>query len=43
MTNKIVTVYDNLLFPGCSTCFEEYLHSSSGASKLYYSFCYYTL
>ena len=36
------TVYDNLLFPGCCTCFERYFRSSSGASKLYYSFWYYT-
>jgi len=26
------TVYDNLLFLGCSTCFERYFRSSSGAS-----------
>jgi hypothetical protein len=32
------TVWDNLLFLGCSTCFERYFRSSSGASKLYYSF-----
>jgi hypothetical protein len=31
-----------LLFLGCSTCFERYFRSSSGASKLYYSFWYYT-
>ena len=36
------TVYDNLLFLGCSTCFEWHFRSSSGASKLYYSFWYYT-
>jgi hypothetical protein len=36
------TVWDNLLFLDCSTCFEPYFRSSSGASKLYYSFCYYT-
>jgi hypothetical protein len=36
------TVYDNLLFLGCSPCFERYFSSSSGASKLYYSFWYYT-
>jgi hypothetical protein len=35
------TVYDNLLFLGRSTCFERYFRSS-GASKLYYSFWYYT-
>ena len=35
-------VYDNLLFLGCSTCFERYFRSSSGASKLCYSFWYYT-
>jgi hypothetical protein len=27
---------------GCSTCFKRYFRSSSGASKLYYSFWYYT-
>jgi len=32
----------NLLFLGCSTCFERYFRSSSGTSKLYYSFWYYT-
>jgi len=37
------TVYDNLLFLGCSTCFGQYFRSSSGTSKLYYSFWYYTL
>jgi len=37
------TVYENLLFFGCSTCFERYFRSSSGASKLYYSFWYYTV
>jgi len=36
------TVWDNFLFLGCSTCFERYFRSSSGASKLYYSFWYYT-
>jgi len=36
------TVYDNLLFLGCFTCFERYFRSSSGVSKLYYSFWYYT-
>jgi len=36
------TVWDNLLFLGCSTCFERYFRSSSGASKFYYSFWYYT-
>ena len=36
------TVYDNLLFLGCSTCFELYFRSSSEASKMYYSFWYYT-
>ena len=36
------TVWDNLLFLGCCTCFERYFRSSSGASKLYYSFWYYT-
>ena len=34
------TVQDSLLFLGCSTCFERYFRSSSGASKLYYSFWY---
>ena len=29
------TVKDNLLFLGCSTCFERYFRSSSGVSKLY--------
>ena len=29
------TVQDNLSFLGCSTCFERYFRSSSGASKLY--------
>ena len=29
------TVWDNLLFLGCSTCFERYFRLSSGASKLY--------
>ena len=29
------TVSDNFLFLGCSTCFERYFRSSSGASKLY--------
>jgi len=28
------TVMDNLLFHGCSTCFERYIRSSSGAYKL---------
>ena len=37
------TVYDNLLFLGCSTCFERYFRSSPGASKLYYSFWYYAV
>src|SRR5215470_15799232 len=27
---------------GIATCFERYFHSSSGASKLYYRFWYYT-
>jgi len=36
------TVWNNLLFIGCSTYFERYFRSSSGASKLYYSFWYYT-
>jgi len=36
------TVSDNLLFLGCWTCFERYFRSSSGASKLYYRFWYYT-
>jgi len=36
------TVQDNLLFLRCSTCFERYFPSSSGVSKLYYSFWYYT-
>jgi len=36
------TVFGNLLFLRCSTCFERYFRSSSGASKLYYSFWYYT-
>jgi hypothetical protein len=36
------TVYDNLVFLGSSTCFERYFRSSSRASKLYYSFWYYT-
>jgi len=36
------TVQGNLLFLGCSTCFERYFRSSSGACKLYYSFWYYT-
>jgi len=36
------TGWDNLLFLGCSTRFEQYFRSSSGASKLYYSFWYYT-
>jgi len=36
------TVSDNLLLLGCSTCFERYFRPSSGASKLYYSFWYYT-
>jgi len=26
---------DNVLFLGCSTCFERYFRSSSGAFKLY--------
>jgi len=30
------------LFLGCSKCFEQYFHSSSGASKVYYRFWYYT-
>jgi len=29
------TVWNNLLFLGCSTCFERHFRSSSGASKLY--------
>jgi hypothetical protein len=33
-------VWDNLLFLGCSTCFKRYFWSSSGASKLHYSFWY---
>jgi hypothetical protein len=33
---------DNLLFLGCTTCFDRYFCSLSGASKLYYSFWYYT-
>jgi hypothetical protein len=37
-----ITVYYYLLFLGCSTCFERNFRSSSGASKLYYSFWYYT-
>jgi hypothetical protein len=38
-----VTVYDIFLFLGYSTCFKRYFRlSSSGASKLYYSFWYYT-
>jgi hypothetical protein len=36
------TVQANLLFVGCSTCFERYFRSSLGASKLYYSFWCYT-
>jgi hypothetical protein len=36
------TVQDNLLFVVCSTCFQRYFRSSSGVSKLYYSFWYYT-
>ena len=36
------TVWDNLLFLGCATCFEQYFRSSSGTSKLYHSFWYYT-
>jgi len=36
------TVKDNLLFLGCSACFEPYFRSSSGASKLYYRFWYFT-
>jgi hypothetical protein len=36
------TVKNDLLFRGCSTCFERHFRSSSGASKLYYTFCYYT-
>ena len=36
------TVWDNLLFLGCSTRFERYFRSSSEASKLCYSFWYYT-
>jgi hypothetical protein len=28
---KDATVYDNLLFLGCSTCFEQYFSSLSGA------------
>jgi len=39
---QVATVYDNLLFLSCSTCFERYFRSSSGVSKLYYSFWYYT-
>jgi hypothetical protein len=35
------TVYYNLLFLGCSPCLERYFRSSSGASKMYYSFWYY--
>jgi hypothetical protein len=30
---KDAKVYDNLLFFGCSTCFERYFRSSSGASN----------
>jgi hypothetical protein len=29
---------DNLLFIGCSTCFEQYFRSSSGDYKMHYSF-----
>jgi hypothetical protein len=29
-------VWGNLLFLDCSTCFERYFRSSSGASKLYF-------
>ena len=36
------TVWDNLLFLSCYTFFERYFRSSSGSSKLYYSFWYYT-
>jgi len=36
------TVYDNLLFLGCSTRFEQYFRSSLGVSQLYYCFWYYT-
>ena len=36
------TVWDNLLFLGCSPFFERCFRSSSGVSKRYYSFWYYT-
>jgi hypothetical protein len=36
------TVEDNLLFLDCSTCFERYFRSSTGASKLYLQFWYYS-
>jgi hypothetical protein len=44
MTNtmRLCTLIYHILFLGCSTCFERYFRSSSGASKLYYSFWYYT-